>query len=65
LATLGLPFAENNDMYTWDREDQQGVIWGSAITGFVFGAIGQRQQRISIGARGAALAAFNAARSGR
>lgn len=65
LATLGMLFAENNDMYRWDRKDQQAMIWGSAITGIVFGAIGQRQERISIGARGAALAAFNAARGGR
>ena len=65
LATVGLLIAESNEMYTWDRSDQQAVIWGSAITGLVFGALGQRQGRISVGARGAALAAFNAARSGR
>ena len=65
LATVGLLIAESNDMYRWERSDQQAMIWGSAITGLVFGTLGQRQQRISIGARGAALAAFNAARGGR
>jgi hypothetical protein len=65
LATVGLLFAEGNDMYTWDRSDQQAMIWGSAITGFVFGSVAQRQQRISDGARGAALATFNAARAPR
>jgi len=65
LATFGLLISESNGMNTWDAADQQSVIWGTAFTGLVFGSLAQRQERISNGARGAALAAFNAARGGR
>lgn len=65
VSTLTLLIAESNGMSGWDKSDQTGMIWGTAVTGMVFGSLAQRQNRISLHARGAALAVFNAAQARR
>lgn len=65
VSTIALLIAESNGMSSWDESDQTSMIWGSAITGVVFGTIANRQNRISLNARGAAITAYNAAQSRR
>lgn len=65
VSTIALLVAESNGMSGWDKSDQTSMIWGTAITGAVFGTIADRQNRISLNARGASVAAFNAAQGRR
>jgi hypothetical protein len=62
VSTLTLLIAQGNDLQNWKASDQSAIIWGTAVTGLVFGALADRQLRTSQDARGAALEAFNTAR---
>jgi hypothetical protein len=65
VSTLALLVSESNGLSGWDKSDQTGMIWGTAVTGMVFGGLSQRQNRVSLHARGAALAVYNAAQARR